>query len=168
MFKEPFDYIHGRMLLSCFKDPRSVFKKAYDSLAPGGYFEMQDLVCPFQYMGESPVGSPLYKWCEIICEAASKLGRPWTNVPKYKQWFEEIGFEDVVEKKHYFPLNAWPKGDFYKRVSVYAQTDLLNGLEGLSLKLMGLMGWSTEEIKEFLVGVKDDVQNTSIHVYGDV
>jgi hypothetical protein len=50
----------------------------------------------------------------------------------------------VVEKKYYWPLNKWPKGDYYKQISVYAQADLLNGLDGMSLKLMGLMGWSAD------------------------
>jgi hypothetical protein len=153
------------MFLSCFKDPRSVFQKAYDTLVPGGYLELQDFVFPPQFISEPPPGSSLYKWGQIICEASGKLGRP-TNVPKYKQWFEEIGFEEVVEKKYYWPLNTWAKGDYYKQISVYAQADLLNGLDGMSLKLMGLMGWSADEVKKFLVGVKSEVKNTAIHAYG--
>jgi Methyltransferase domain len=166
MFNDSFDYIHGRMLLSCFKDPRSVFQKAYDSLLPGGYFEMQDFAFPPQFLGEPLTDSSLYKWGKILVEASEKLGRPWNHVPKYKQWFEEIGFEGVVEKKYYWPLSAWAKGKYYKKISVYAQADLLSGLDGMSLKLMGLMGWSADEVKEFLVGVKDDVKNTAVHAYG--
>jgi hypothetical protein len=156
------------MLLSCFKDSRSVFQKAYDALSPGGYFEMQDFVYPPQFLGEPPKDSSLYKWGQTLSESSAKLGRPWTNVPYYKQWFEEIGFEEVVEKKYYWPLNKWPKGDYYKQISVYAQADLLNGLDGMSLKLMGLIGWSADQVKEFLVGVKADVKNTGLHAYGDV
>jgi hypothetical protein len=154
------------MLLSCFKDPRSVFQKAYDALVPGGYLEMQDFVFPGHFMGEPRTETSLYKWGQMICEASEKLGRPWTNVPKYKQWFEEIGFEEVVEKKYYWHLSAWAQGDYYKQISVYAQADLLNGLDGMSLKLMGSLGWSADEIKEFLIGVKEDVKNTTIHGYG--
>jgi hypothetical protein len=36
----------------------------------------------------------------------------------------------------------------------------------MSLKLMGSLGWSADEVKEFLVGVKEDVKNTTIHAYG--
>ena len=156
------------MLLSCFKDARAVIQQAYDNLAPGGYLELQDFVYPPQFFGETLTDTPLYKWGQTILEASRKLGRPWDNVPKYKGWMEEIGFEEVVEKKYYWPLNAWPKGNYFKQISVYAQADLLNGLDGMSLKLMGLMGWSADEVKDFLVGVKEDVKNTSIHAYGDV
>jgi hypothetical protein len=154
------------MLLACFKDPRSVFQKAYDSLTPGGYFEMQDLAFPPAYMGEPPTESPLYKWGQVISEGSAKLGRPWTNVPKYKQWFEELGFEEVVEKKYYWPFNTWAKGDYYKHISVYAQAIFLNGLEGMSLRILGSMGWSPDEIKEFLVAVRNEVKNTAVHSYG--
>jgi hypothetical protein len=142
-----------------------VFRQAYKSLSPGGYFEMQDMIFPFQFLGEPPKESPLYKWFEIITEGAAKLGRPWTNVPNYKRWFEEIGFEDVVEKKFYWPINAWAKGKYYKQISVYAQADFLSGLEGLSLKVMGSMGYSADEVREFLVGVKKDVKDPSVHCY---
>ena len=37
------DYVHGRAMFTCFNDPKTVFQKAYDALAPGGYFEMQDI-----------------------------------------------------------------------------------------------------------------------------
>ena len=152
-------------MLSCFRDPKAVFTSAYEALTPGGYFEMQDMVFPFQFLGDPPTESPLYRWFEIIAEGAAALGRPWTNVPKYKAWFEDIGFEDVVEKKFYWPLNKWPKEGYYKQLSVLAQADLLNGLEGLSFKVMGSMGWSAEDIKEFLVGVRKDVLDTKVHCY---
>lgn len=83
----------------------------------------------------------------------------------YKRWMEEIGFEDVTESNYYWPLNSWAKGKYYKRIAVLAQADFLNGLEGLSLKVMGSMGWSPDRIHTFLDDVKKDVKNTSIHCY---
>jgi len=165
IFNEKFDYIHGRALLSCFKDPKSVFQKAFDSLTPGGYFEMQDMIWPFQYIDDPPTESALYKWMQAIDEGAAKLGRPWNNVPHYKRWFEELGFENVVEKKYFFPCNPWPKGKFYKEMSVYAQTDLLNGLEGLSLKVLCANGWTAAEVKAYLPAVRADIKNTKMHMY---
>lgn len=73
-----------------------------------------------------------------------------------------------METKYYWPLSSWAKGEYYKQISVYAQATLLNGIEEMSLKLMGLMGWSAEEVKSFLVSVKEDVKNTSLHAYAPV
>lgn len=164
-FPDQFDYIHGRALLSCFKDPAYVLQQAYKTLAPGGFLEIQDIVFPFEFLGDPPPESPLYKWGQIITEGAANLGRPWTNVQYYKCWMEEIEFEGVVEKTFYWPVNSWAKGPFYKQICVYAQADFLNALEGLSLKVMGSMGWSAGEVRAFLEKVKRDVENTSVHCY---
>jgi hypothetical protein len=126
---------------------------------------MQDLIFPFEWLGDPPVESQLYKWFQLITEGAARLGRPWTNVQYYKRWMEEIGFEDVVETKYYWPINLWPKEKYYKHISSYAQADLLNGLEGLSLKVLGSMGWPAEEVRAFLVDVRKDIKDTSMHCY---
>ncbi|KIW08646.1 hypothetical protein, variant [Verruconis gallopava] len=165
VFPHKFDYIHGRALLSCFKDPREVLKSAYDYLNPGGILELQDGFFPFKYVGPEPVESNLYKWSEIVTEGAAKSGRPWTNAQYYKQWMEELGFEDVVEKRFYWPTSAWAKGRYFKEVSMYWQEDLLQGLEGISLKVMMLMGWKVDDIREFLEKVKDDIKDRNIHAY---
>lgn len=81
------------------------------------------------------------------------------------KWFEEIGFEDVQEKNFYFPVNAWAKGRYFKQIAVYAQADFLSGLEGLSLKVMGTMGYSAEAVKEMLVDVRRDVCDPDVHCY---
>lgn len=96
---------------------------------------------------------------------AAKAGRPLTNAQYYKQWMEEIGFEAVVEKKFFWPTNAWPKGAYFKKVAAYWQADLLGGLEGISLKVMKAAGWTAEEVRAFLPAVGRDVEDTSIHAY---
>ncbi len=45
-FSAPFDYIHVRSVVTCFKDNRAVLQKAYENLEPGGYFELQDPCLP--------------------------------------------------------------------------------------------------------------------------
>ena len=164
-FSEPFDYIHGRALASCFADPKRVLTQAFNSLVPGGWLELQDGSFPCKYVGEPPVDSAFYKWNELVSAGATKTGRPWANAPNYARWMREIGFEDVVEKNFYWPTSPWPKGQYFKEVSMLFQEDLLNGLEGISLKVMGLLGWSAEDVKAFLPAVRDDIKNTAIHGY---
>jgi SAM-dependent methyltransferase len=165
VFPHKFDYIHGRALLTCFKDPREVLKSAFEALAPGGYLELQDGLFPLRYVGEPPVGSHIYKWMAIVEEAAAKAGRPWTRAQYYRQWLKELGFEDVVEKFFYIPTSQWAKGRYFKQLAVLFQENLLNAAEGISLKTMGFMGWKPDEIREFLVKVREDIRNPSIHAY---
>jgi hypothetical protein len=101
-------------------------------------------------------------------EGSTKLGRPWMNVKNYKGWMEEVGFEDVIEKNFYWPINTWAKGTYFKEVGAFFQQDLMNGIEGMSLKVIGNLGWTAEQIREFLGGVKRDIQDTSITAYVNV
>ena len=154
--------------MSCFTDPKYVFQQAFAALTPGGYFEVQDGEFPVKYVGAEPTESPFYKWTNIIVEGAAKAGRPWTNAPNYARWMREIGFEDVVEKKFYWPTSQWPKGRYLKEVAFYFQEDMLRALEAMSLKVMTVAGWSTEEIQAFLPAVRADIKDTSLHTYFDM
>ena len=142
-----------------------MIQQAYDHLEPGGWLELQDGVFPFEYAGEAPVHRPFYKWNEYIVQGAEAVGRSWTNVQHYKRWMEEIGFEEVVERRFYWPLSAWAKGQYYKTISAYFQEDLDGGLEGISFRVLGKLGWSAERIQEFIDDVRKDIRDTSMHAY---
>lgn len=142
-----------------------MINEAFKSLAPGGYLELQDGLFPFEYVGEPPVKSEVYRWGQLCIEGSTKIGRPWTNGFHYKRWMEEVGFEDVVEKDFYWPTSAWAKGKYYKQIAALFQADMLNGLEGMSLKVIGVLGWTVDEIRAFIVGVQKDLQDTSITAY---
>ncbi|CAK7201625.1 hypothetical protein SEUCBS139899_004334 [Sporothrix eucalyptigena] len=167
-FGEPFDYIHGRALVSCFRDPRAVLQSAYNSLTDGGILEIQDGHFPIKFASPPPADCALKRWFDLVLEGAARAGRPWTNARFYKGWMEDIGLEDVVERKFYWPVNPWPRGAYYKTLGAYVQQDLLNGIEGLSLKLLGLLGWSFGDIQALLVEVRRDLLDTSIHAYVDM
>lgn len=111
-----FDYIHGRALATCFKDPSFVIKQAFAALEPGGYLELQDGIVPFQYIGPPPIKSSFYKWNNLLVEGSVKGGRPWNNVQHYKKWMEETGF--VSEVKKFYNLPRWlfvPVTNCFKR-----------------------------------------------------
>jgi hypothetical protein len=104
----------------------------------------------------------------LVVAGAAKTGRPWTNVQHYKRWIEEIGFENVVEKTYYLPTNPWAKGRYFKDIAVLWHKDITSGLEGISLKVLGNLGWSVDEIHVFLAAVRDDFQepeHSLLHAY---
>jgi hypothetical protein len=72
---------------------------------------------------------------------------------------------DVAEKQFYWRTSPWPKGQYFKELGVLWQEDLLRGLEGISLKVMGQLGWSAERIKDFLPAVREDIRDMSVHAY---
>jgi len=169
VFAQKFDYIHGRTLATCFKSPLSVFKKAYEALAPGGWFEMQDM-CLQRSDDGSMDGTSLKEWQEHVQEATAFTGVPWTNVPNYKRWFIEAGFENVTEVTFRWPSNQW-SGDRKERLlGVWTQAQIDNGmLESVSTRLfMMKLGWSQEKLDAFLAKVNADTKNPNIHAYSPV
>lgn len=160
VFDSQFNFIHGRALLSCFTDPSTVIRSAFNSLAPGDYLEPQDGISPLQYIGDPPTHFAFYKWSELVIEGAAKSGRPWSNTRNYRRWMEQIGFEDVVEEKFFWPINTRAKSAYLKEIGSYVAKDLLNGLEGLSLKVLEKLGWSPEEVREIVPEVRRNLFDT--------
>ncbi|KAI2467938.1 S-adenosyl-L-methionine-dependent methyltransferase [Annulohypoxylon bovei var. microspora] len=164
-FSESFDFIHGRALMSCFNDPAAVVRQGFMNLTPGGIMEFQDALFPMHYVGEPPVESALYRWNELMLEGVTKLGRSWSNVKNYRRYFEEAGFEDIVEKRFYWPTSPWAKGLYFKLMAAYFQEDMLAGIEGMSLKVLGGLGMAPDQVRAFVGEVKRDLKDMSIHAY---
>ncbi|KAI1438202.1 S-adenosyl-L-methionine-dependent methyltransferase [Xylaria sp. CBS 124048] len=164
-YDEPFTFIHGRALMSCFDNPARVVKQAFDNLEPGGFIEFQDAMFPLNWIGEPPRDSALYRWNQLLLEGQRRLGRPWTNVVNYPRYFEEAGFEHIVEQRFYWPTSPWAKGKYFKTIAMYFQEDMIWGMEAINMKVLRAAGMTPEEILEFGEEVKNDFRNTNLHAY---
>jgi hypothetical protein len=78
----------------------TVFEKAYNALAPSGWFEMQDIYFKVHSVDETHVGTALQSWNKTLIEAAREIGRDWRCTPNYAKWFKEAGFKSVVERQY--------------------------------------------------------------------
>ena len=152
-------------MISCFKDPSYVFEQAFKSLAPGGYFEMQDTDFPMNAVDDTLMGTDLWSWNQYIIEGSAKAGRPWTRVKEYKKWMQEIGFVDVEEKVLQWPLNTWPRDKHLKTLGLWFCHDLCEGLSSTRAVLTRGLGWSVDKAEAFLVNVRKDVRNRKVHAY---
>ncbi|GAP83985.2 putative methyltransferase domain-containing protein [Rosellinia necatrix] len=164
-FSEPFSFIHGRALMSCFDDPARVVRQAYENLEPGGAIEFQDALFPMYWVGEPPTESALYRWNELLMEGLRRIGRSWSNVVHYYSYFEEAGFENIVERRFYWPTSPWAKGKYFKTVAMYFQEDMISGLEAISMKVLQATGMTSDEILAFCEEVKADFRDTNLHAY---
>ncbi|KAI6435171.1 hypothetical protein MCOR22_009332 [Pyricularia oryzae] len=167
-FSVPFDFIHMRAVVTCFRSPRAVMESAMSSLAPGGWLQMRDPIMPFKFLTPPPEGCALARWNDLAMEASGRIGRRWDNAVHYAQWMRELGFEDVVEIKEQLPLNPWAKGRRVKYLSLWLQHDMLQGIEAISMALFTrVLGWDVDDLKVFLEDVKRDMKDTSIHSYSE-
>jgi hypothetical protein len=79
-------------------------------------------------------------------DGATKAGRLRANTPHYKEWLEEIGFEDVLKKRFFRPTSSWAKRKYYKSIGAFFQQDLNKWLEGICLNALRALDWTTKEI----------------------
>ncbi|KAI1734804.1 S-adenosyl-L-methionine-dependent methyltransferase [Xylaria scruposa] len=167
-FRQPFDLIHMRAMVTCFKNPRAVLAEAYRSLAPGGFIELRDPILPFQFLTPPPEDCALQLWCDKLMEAARLAGRDWDVATRYAQMLGELGFVNVTERREAIALSPWVKGTHNKQLSLLLQHDVLNMLEPISMALFTrVLGWEAKKVTDCLELVKRDVQNTRIHAYSE-
>ncbi|KAI0487610.1 S-adenosyl-L-methionine-dependent methyltransferase [Xylaria cf. heliscus] len=167
-FQRPFDLVHMRAMVTCFRNPRAVFAEAYRSLAPGGFIELRDPILPFQFLTPPPDGCALQLWCDKLMEAARLAGRNWDVATRYAQMLGEIGFVNVTERREVIALSPWVKGQQNKQLSLLLQHDILNMLEPMCMALFTrVLGWEAKRVTDCLELVKRDVQNTKIHAYSE-
>lgn len=85
---------------------------------------------------------------------------------KYKEYFEEAGFEDVTEKRYVWPFGTWAKGERMKHLGELYREDFLMMLDSITMAVMTKgLGMGEGEVKQLLEGAKEEVGRDTIHVY---
>jgi hypothetical protein len=109
----------------------------------------------------------LLEWQTHVKEAATKTGVEWTNVPNYKRWMIEKGFEEVTEINFRWPSNQWSSIRKERLLGAWTQALIDNGmLESVSTRLfMMKLGWSKVKLDEFLARVNRDTKDPNIKAY---
>ena len=85
---------------------------------------------------------------------------------RYKEWFEDAGFETVTEHRLKVPTNSWPKDPRLKIVGVFERENLLQGLDVICSRVFQKgLGWSRDEVLVLVAKMKKDIKNTKYHGY---
>ncbi|KAJ4385430.1 hypothetical protein N0V93_009858 [Gnomoniopsis smithogilvyi] len=163
IFPDPFDLIFMRMVVSCFDSHLTIFQKSFNSLEPGGWFEIHDATFELLCTDGSCTGSSLERWCHLMIQAAANIGRDLTAPRKYKQWMIETGFVDVVEDIGPMPGNPWPSDPRNQDLGRWNVTNLYRGIRGISWKLLRGLGMTPAEVEDLIEQVKFDITNVNLH-----
>ncbi|PMD30364.1 S-adenosyl-L-methionine-dependent methyltransferase [Hyaloscypha variabilis F] len=168
-YSHSFDYIHGRLLLSCFnQDFPSIIAKSYAALEPGGWFELQDAL-PLICFDNSWDGSDLQRWTALTLEGAKRLGMDWNKVGMYREWVEAAGFEDVQEFHGAWPSNTWPRDKHHKLLGAWQNQNFMEGVHAISVAVLTRgLGMTPQEVEVLLIGVRRDLCDRNIHCYNPV
>jgi SAM-dependent methyltransferase len=166
IYSHKFDYIHGRMLGSCFNSHVKVFESAFQFLRPGGWFEMQDFAFPFRCVDDTMKGTKFERWLESIQAGCRKLGKDLGRAPIYDQYMRDIGFVDVQQKLVAWPIGSWPKDDRMKMLGAWCKEDVLSGLQGWSMAILTRgLGMTSEEVEILLMETRQAINSKKLHCY---
>lgn len=163
-----FDYIHARTICTSFTDTRAILRKTFAGLVDGGWIELQDGLMTMKSHDGTHEGTELQRLYETIDRGFRSLGINGTKGYFYKQWLEEIGFVDVVEKWYPAPINSWPLNEKFKMVGKYQCVNMTRAIPAISAKLLPAAGISQAEAQLLISRALEEVKDHEIHGYAPV
>ncbi|RKK51004.1 hypothetical protein BFJ69_g17979, partial [Fusarium oxysporum] len=166
-YSAPFSYIHSRMMNMSIQNWEDYLRKIFDNLTPGGYVELQDGDA-FMESDDSTLTEEhaLSKWCNLLCEAAGKLGRPYIPTKELREIMDKVRFTNIVETRFKWPSNCWPKDKRYKELGAWNNENTRLVLESVTFApLTRGLGWTIEEVNVLLADVRKELNDRNIHAY---
>ncbi len=164
-FSMPFDFIHSRMLCLGIHDWPHYFRRCFDNLKPGGWFEEQEVQASvFSNDGSAGPDSALFRWADLLAQAAEVGGLDARANNNFGQHLKEQGFVNITERIYEWPIGEWPEAQKARYIGRMTKTNLLKGLEGISLLLLTKnLGWTRDQVETFIKEVREDVNDPKKH-----
>ena len=133
---------------------------------PGGWAELQD----FDYLYTSDDGtltedSDYYNWNRLFLDGLDSVNRDGRPAQRLREYAEAAGFINITEVKLKMPLGPWPKDPELKQIGMMNLVQMLDGVEGFSLKTLEAMGWSRIEIDVYLAKIRRELKAGRFHAY---
>jgi len=86
-----------------------------------------------------------------------------------EEWTKAAGFKNVVHQKFKLPIGPWPQDPQLRQVGLLNLKQVLDGLEGFSLRLYcDVLGWSETEAHVLLAKVRRELMSGKLHCYVDL
>ncbi|KXH51832.1 methyltransferase domain-containing protein [Colletotrichum salicis] len=164
---EKYDFIFSRYMCGSIADWPKYVKRVYDNLNPGGWAEFQDWSFMIYSDDGTIEGTELLRWVDLFMDACKVFGRDGQIGPKLEGIVREnTTFVNVHHQPYKIPAGPWAKDPHLKDIGMLELIQLLDGLEGFSLRLLcGALGWTKEEVLVLLAGVRKDLKNPNIHAW---
>jgi hypothetical protein len=152
------------------KDWPNLFRQSLEHLRPGGYFEAQEFDLTIRCEPDSPrQGTALRKWSDSLTGAARKAGINAQASLKFSAQLREARFVDVQSKDFRWPVGPWPEGKREKTLGIWAQRNMLDGLEAAAMGLLSRYeGWTREEVLVLVREAREEIVDMDFHQYVDL
>ncbi|KAK1251708.1 hypothetical protein MKX07_007187 [Trichoderma sp. CBMAI-0711] len=161
------DFIFSRDLILSIRNFPRLIDQAYRHLKPGGWIEFQChtglLQCDDGTLRDD---STFRHWANLTKTACERYGTPVDDPTRFKEWFEQRGFECVTEEVYKMPCTPWAKDKRLKLIGAWEQHNLMNHLEGLTMRLFQKsLGWTEDEILVISALLRKELRDLGVHAY---
>ncbi|TEA12223.1 Secondary metabolism regulator LAE1 [Colletotrichum sidae] len=165
-----YDYVMCRFMTSSIKDWPKLVDNIHRHTTPGGWAEFQDLdLTYYSDDGSLTEQHKTWIWHKKFIEASELLGQEPSPVKRLKRLVEDAGFDKIHHKRYKVPVGLWPKDPYIKDLSMHNMVQLLEGMEGLSLRLFyGVLGWTEKELLALLAQVRNEIKTGVVHTIFDL
>lgn len=166
-YVHPFDFIHSRFNSTAVSDWPALCQKAFAALRPGGWVEFADLTNPpHADDGSLPLDSQVCEFFGNLTSGCSKVSRDLHAPKKWSRYLRDAGFAHVQSRQFKVPVGGWPRDRRMKEVGVFEMETLREGLPAIGLGFFTrVLGWKPDEVEEFFVGVRKELDDKTIHFW---
>lgn len=163
--RDHFDFIHGRELIMAIRDWPRLVRQAYNHLRPGGYLQLCGSYPAFQSDdGTLPEDSAYIAMGQIFFDMSEKVGASGREPRNWKQYLEEAGYEDVVERVYKVPTNPWPKDPRLKKVGAFELEHFREGISNVFARgYTEVLGGDPVYFQVLLAKARQEVSNRAMH-----
>jgi hypothetical protein len=137
-------------------------------LKPGGWVENQEINHHRRSDDDSIArDSKLTQWESEWTRGIEKFGLAGGSDPEVMaRQMNQAGFINVTVREFKMPIGPWPSDKRLREAGMFALVNLLEGIQGLSVKIFtGLLGWSMEELEILLMQCRTEMKKKSVHSY---
>ena len=116
-------------------------------------------------------GTAFLQWCELQGKAAAQVGINLRTSPAFiSDHLRRAGFIDIQVHEFRCPIGPWAAGKKLRDAGLLQLSAVLDGLEGLSLRLFQFYegGWTREELSVLLAKVRAELKSRECHAYWPV
>lgn len=154
-----FSLIFGRDLIFSIRDFPTLISQAYDTLKPGGWFELQSIILIPQTLSPTlQVIEFLEEFSNHIRNASNEFGTPVESPKYWKEQFSAQGFRGVTQTVHQIPCTFWPEDEYAKDLGVLEHTHWsdLRYIDGTVHRVLQRgLHWSDAQISLFVRNARE-------------
>ncbi|ATY66007.1 SAM domain [Cordyceps militaris] len=161
------DFIFARDLILSIRDFPRLIEQSYKHLKPGGWAEFHCVTGVLHCDdGSVPNGSALQQFSSMLRDSCIKYGTPVDDPTRWRQQFQDAGFDAVAEEVLKLPCGPWAADARLRLLGGWEQRNLLDNLEGMVMRLFQkALGQSEAEITVYLSQLRKDIRSRDMHAY---